>query len=547
MLISKFNKLIHNKIVWAVFAVLVSLSMVGLFAPSVGEEGVRTQNEVGTLFGNPVSREDLMKARLFVQAFQPDVGGSGRERAAMQQEAWQRLAILRYAQQLGLSIPNEELSETIRRDQSFAINGVFSRQRYHQLIRDQLRIPVNLFEEYLREELLLGKIRNLLQDSLWISPYELDVGVSRFTDRFTLKIIELSKKDIVAGVQASDEAMTELYQRNPSAFEIPEQRSVFYVMWPFSDYVERINVPETRIQDAYDRDPQRYSVTDSNTMAVSYIPLEEVADEIRAEIAGREAVSVVSEYAMQFLDDLSMLEYGDDVSIHTVAAKFGLTVHTSAYFRVSSPVPGLNVGVNFNQAAFRLSAGTPEMSYSQSVFSDDAVYVLAWNGSRPSFLPPFEDVVEEVRELADAFSRDEAFVSEVTSIRDFMINALAEGKPFEEIAGERDLTVIAVAPFSVYDATLEDVPHFSEIAPVVLSLSADEMTDPIAYDEGALLVYVEERTPGDRGEAVALKPEINRMLLTSRMRLHFAVWSEFLLAEAGFVQGGVGGELPDDD
>jgi len=145
MLISKFNKLIHNKIVWAAFAVLVSLSMVGLFAPSVGDRNDNRANSAGTLFDQPVPPEELQRARLFVQAFQTSRSGD-KDQQMVTEEAWSRLAIRRYAEKLGLRVSNEELGDAIARDPSFAVNGVFNRQRYQQLVEGQMRVPLRLFE-----------------------------------------------------------------------------------------------------------------------------------------------------------------------------------------------------------------------------------------------------------------------------------------------------------------------------------------------------------------------------------------------------------------
>jgi len=531
MLISKFNKLIHNKIVWAVFAVLVSLSMVGLFAPTGGPDGSESDGSVGTLFDKPVPRDELMRARLFVQAFQPSRGGE-KDQQAVTEEAWGRLAIRRYATQLGLRVSNEELSETIARDPSFAVNGVFNRQRYQQLVEGQMRVPIRLFEDYLREEILLRKIQDLLASSLWISPYELEQSVSRFTDVFTIELVQAAPSNLVADVSVSDEDCQLYYDQNPSQFEFPEQRSVLYVDWSVADIATTVNIPASQIQDAYDRDIEKYSSTDTNTMTVSYTPLEEVADQIRTEIASKEALTIAGEYAMQFLDDLSMLDYGDEVSIHSVAKKFGMNVSTSGLFSATGPVPGIQAGQAFNDAAFQLDPGVPENTYSRAVIGDAGVYVLAWHTNQAAFLQPFADVKEKAEALAGEEARTRAFETRIEEIQDSLKQAIAAKTPFKEAAEALKLTVTALEPFSIYDAGPDKFPHFYELAPAVLTLSSGELSAPVRTRDGVLIVYVAQRVPGDPAEATALKPDINRMLKSGRMRMHFAAWSEHLLAKA---------------
>jgi hypothetical protein len=531
MLISKFNKLIHNKIVWAAFAVLVSLSMVGLFAPSVGSSGPESTGSAGTLFDKPVSREDLMKARLFVQAFQPS-RSSEQEQQMVTERAWSRLAIRRYADALGLGVSIEELSDVIARDPSFAVNGTFSRQRYQQLVESQMRVPVRLFEEYLHEEILIRKVQDLLAGSLWIPPYELEQSVSRFTDLFTIDVVELVPSNLVKDVSVSDEDIRNVYDRDPVPFEVPEQRSVYYVEWSADELGKTVSISDAQVQDAYDRDIEKYSITDTNTMTVSYTPLAEVSDQIRSGIAKKEGITIAGESAMQFLDDLGMLGYGDDVSIHSVAKKSGLTVVTSDFFTATAPVPGVRAGLSFNKAAFLLDPQVPEKSYSGSVIGEDAVYVLAWNTNRPSFLPPFEEVAGKAKSIAIEKAREKEFDKKLADIREKLKLSIAAKEPFKAASEALNLTAATYGPFSVYNAGTNDFPHFSDLAPSVLALSSGDLSDPIQLEDRVLIAHVAERVPGDKAEAVALKPDINRMLQSGRMRMHFAAWSEYLLSKA---------------
>lgn len=537
MLITKFNKLIHNKIVWAAFAVLVSLSMVGLFAPSVGRDNSKSTDSAGKLFGKPVSREEFSRARLFVQSFQPGRGGE-EDQKGVTEKAWSHLAMRQYADQLGLRVSSSELSATIMRDPSFAVNGVFSRQRYQQLVEAQMRVPLRLFEEYLKEELLLHKVKDLLSDSLWISPYELEQSVARFTDLFTIDLVELVPSNLVANVSVSNEDARRVYDANPALFEAPEQRSVFYVKWPGADLAKTVNVSEEQIQDAYDRDIDKYSITDTNTSAVSYTPLADVADQIRAGIAQKEGMTIAGESAMQFLDDLGMLDYGDSVSIQSVAKKYSLNVVTSAFFTVDEPAPGIEAGLSFNQAAFKLEPTTPEKSYSRAVIGENAVYVLAWNTNRPSFLQPFSDVADQAKKIAMQQAQERLFENKLADIQEKLSATGSTTNSFKTAADKLNLKISTWGPFSVYTAKTNEFPHFSDLAPSVLALSTGEVSDPVRLADRVLIACVVARTPGDKTEAIALKPDINRMLVSGRMRMHLAAWSEYLLTKA---RGGVSG------
>jgi acetolactate synthase small subunit len=530
MLISKFNKLIHNKALWAVFAILISLAMIGFFAPSGGRSG--SENEApsaGTLFGENISREAFNRARHFNQTFQNQRASDEDEQKRINEETWQRLAILALADDLGITVSNQELNEAIQRDPTFAVNGTFNRQRYQQLIESRMRVRVGTFEEYLRQELILRKMSALVSQSLWVSPYELERSVARLTDRFSIEVVDIAYSNLVEDVTASDEEIQTFYDQHPDAFEIPEVRSVKYVEWPISNYVAAADVSDERVQDYYNAHLEDYAVTDTNDMT-TYKSLDEVAADIHQDMAWRAAIGLASEEAMQFTDDLSMMDYGEDVTIDSVAAKRGLTVKTSEFFSAQGEVPGLNVGRSFRDAAFRLQAAPPEDSYSHTIVGDDAIYVMSFNEIQDPRVPALEEVKDEAKSLADDLAKATAFEEKAAAIREQL--AAAGLSKLAETAGNLGLPVRTPEPFSVYEASPDDMEDFTAIAPAILGLDEGRISEPIATQTGMAIVAVKAREPGDLALAESLKPDIARTIQSTRMSAHFATWADSILAEA---------------
>ena len=539
MMISKFNKLIHNKIIWAAFAVIISLAMVGLFAPSSGG-GRRSSQEAqsaGTLFGEPVSRSAFNKARLFHQAFQPQRGADEATRERIREETWQRLAILGVARQRGIHVTNRELSETIQKDPSFAIEGVFNRQRYKQLIETQMRIRVSTFEEYLRQELLLRKLTGQVAQSLWVSPYELQRSVARLTDLFAIQLVDIPYSNLVSEVVATEEDVKSFYDTYPNAFEVPETRSVKYAEWAISNFVVKADVTEESIQDYYDAHLGDYAIEDTNTTTTAYTPLDEVSDDVRNTLAWKTAIGVASEAAMQFTDDLSLMEDDEEISIESAAAKHKVTVQTSAFFAKAGEVPGLNVGETFTAAAFRLKETPVDESYSHAIVADDAIYVLAANMTKPAYVPEFDAVKEQAKEHADELAKAEAFSEKSEALRNQLADAFSETGSVDDAAKTLELAVRTPAPFSIYEASYAGAPEgmeddFSALAPALLSLDVGLVSDPISTASGCIIIAVADRKAGDITIAESLKPDIARRIQSTRMQAHFETWAAGVLTEA---------------
>lgn len=529
MMISKFNKLIRNKAVWAVIAILISLAMVGLFTPS--GSGGRQPNEnagtPGTLFGEPISRNEFNRARLFAQSFQPQRNTDSEMQERIQESTWQRLALVKQARKLGLTVTDHELREAIRQDPSFAVNGTFNRRRYRELIETRMRVRIPTFEVYLREEILLRKMMDLAGQSLWVSAYELNRYVEQLTDRLTLQIASLPYSNTVADVEAEAEAVRAFYDDNADTFEVPEMRSAKYVNWPISNHMASVEVSEASIQNYYDTHLEEFAVTDTNANT-TYTPLEEASDSIRDALVWRRAMEHASEAAMQFTDDLSLMDYEADISIESVAAKHQITVHTTAFFAAEGDVPGLNVGETFRAAAYRLKPTPPEDSYSHTIIGDEAVYVLAAPTIQEPYIPSFEAVQQDAKAYANERAKANAFESKLNTIRE----TLVEADNFTAAAKEAGLTVKTLDPFSIYDAATEDMEDFSAVAPVIMSLENGAVSPPIRTSTGGKIAFMADRQAGDLALGESIKSDVAQSMQSARMRLHFETWARDILANA---------------
>ena len=533
MLISKFNKLIRNKFVWAIFAILVSLSMVGLFAPQPREARERRGDGLGTLFGEDVGRDAFVRTRLFVQSFQPVRGGEDVQRM-VDEETWARLATLRYAENLGLRVSTAELVDTIQGDPSFQENGSFSMPRYQFLIEQQLGIPVGWFEEYIRQEILLDRVRELLEVSLWIPASELEENTARFTDTYDVAFVLVTpdEADVVVD-DVGEEDARRVYAESAHTFEVPERRRVVYVKFPHAAHLDPEEISMRQIEARYESDPERFTYRDPEMDIILTQPLEEVADEIRQELAEQEAVAVASEHAMRLVDELSLADRDAAVGLGALADGMGQTVSTSAWFEVSGPVPeDVSAGAAFSQAAFRLSRTDFAQSFSFGIPGTNAVYVLQLHEVAEAYLPAFEDIQEDALALAREIAVEEAFRAHVDAVHARMSEALASGKGFADAAESEGLSLTEVKPFTLFDADPRDIPFFGDMAPDLLPLQTGELTPPVRTVEGTVIAYVRLREPGALEERLAIKPDVSRMMASGLEHVHFNSWTKAILEEA---------------
>ncbi|MBN1557720.1 MAG: SurA N-terminal domain-containing protein [Lentisphaerae bacterium] len=537
MLITKFNRMIHNRILWAVFAVLMSLVLVGFLG--AGRSGCDSAEPdrrglAGTVFDRDVSRREFFAARFFELGMQNDPRLSPEQQDALRQATWERIAALDLAERMGITISDAEVAEVIRRDPAFATEGMFDRNRYQAIVRSRLGIPLATYEAFLAQDLVLRKLRALLEAASWIAPAELNYRLRNFTDVFSLAYATFSNDTASVAIALDANDLAETFERHREAFTLPEQVSVRYVAFPITNFLPAAEVSETEIEDYYDAHLEDYASTDTNEAATLFQPLEDVRGEITATLRRRKALFAARDKATEFVMALAPDRYGNALSLTQAVARFDLTLRTSEYFSVDSPVPGLRVDQTFNRAAFALEAADPEAYFSDAVTGTDNVYVLAAHDRVPPRDPDLDEVVADVRELAEAEALDKARRARVETDRADILSAMQAGASFPEAAAAQGWTVVTARQFSVY-GTLEhetDMPYSDALIQTVTELQTGETSEPLPVENGWLLVHVIQREPGDIAERTLLKPELIAAIDRYRSALLFDDWRLYALEQA---------------
>ena len=166
MLISKFNKLIRNRILWSIFAFVVIVSFVGFFSNTGGCLGDTGRQQAGRLGSTSFTDRNFRDARFQTSlGLRLMVGRNLDSTSAIEREvdiqAWKRLSSLKIAEDLGLRTRDDEVVRAIQQDRQFAPEGAFDRARYKAFVSSVLHnmdADEALFEENVRQTLTLQKI-----------------------------------------------------------------------------------------------------------------------------------------------------------------------------------------------------------------------------------------------------------------------------------------------------------------------------------------------------------------------------------------------------
>ncbi len=533
MLITKFNKMIRNRILWWIIGGITIITFVGWFSPRGGCEQLPSANTPGSIDGVPVSDAELRQARfntylslcLMVGRIIPMTEAVDAE---LGEQAWKRIAALRAANAMGITASPEEVLSLIRRDPQFAVDGAFSKERYAAFTRSilgALNTTVTQFEQQLAENIVLQKLQNMTAAASWVSPLDMQRIVSRYADSFSVQYVTVASNRVGGAIAVSDADQRAFFDAHTNLFVIPEMVAVKYVRYGISNYLAAATTDDAAVEEYYDTHAEEFTVTDTNDVK-SVKPLEQVRGTISNTLIRAMATEQARNAAFDLVVSLAPGRDGTATSFDQIASSTGLTVRTTGLFDAESGPKELDASPAFVEAAFRLRP-TPDEYFSDAVLDRDYVYVLALLTNVESRLPEFAEAQPKVEPLAREKARRDQLEKLATDLRERLDTGLKSGKTFKALAAAEGLNVSTTGVFSVYSAP-ESLAAGGILEDVTLR-SAGELTGVQQSTNGLVIAYVAERIPATMDESAAVKTQVGMSVSRRRARTLFSEWEDALI------------------
>ncbi len=539
MLITRFHKLIQSKVVWYIILGVIIVSFVGFFMPTNRAAARQTRDQkAGELFGKKVSQDEYRRA--YHNAYVWYILSSGKMipmtdqlSAALRNEAWRRVAILRKAQADKIVVADKEVVAQVQTLPIFrAENGAFDARIYKAVIQ-QLGLTPPQAEELFREQIVIHKLMYRPVQAALISPSELERAYHLYTDRFVLDYIVIPRSQVGKKVSATREEAQALFAANPEAFRMPAKVRVSCVELSVSNFLAKTEIPEGAALKVYNSNIENYRVENTNADAVvEYKPFEQVEAEINGQIRYALARKLAAEKATEFVVDVAPKSEGAQPDFAGAAKTAGLKIKTLPAFGLKDDLKGIDETAPFRQAAFGLE-NDAQTSFSDAVVGKDTVYVLSLGQKYPSFVPTFEAVESEVMEMAQAQAVNKALAERALEVEKAVATALAAGSGFKEAVKPFGLNVKTTPEFDL-STELKD-PYAETLAGICANVQQGRLCEPVPVKEGVLIAGVTSRKSVDAATGLpAIRQELVDALSRSRSQRLAAAWQESLLSEGKF-------------
>jgi peptidyl-prolyl cis-trans isomerase D len=264
------KKIILGGMLLVICAAMVITLVPGGIGDSIGLGGPG-QGVVAKVAGEPVTTLEVQReARQMLRQQFPRGGAQTEmllpyfaERAA--QTLISRKALVAEAGRLGLRVTDDEARDELQQGMyaaTFFPGGKFVGQQQYENILQNADLSVSTFEQSLRDQILLDKLRNLVTGSALVTDSDVRKEFAKQNTKVKLEYAVLRKDDLLKQINPNEAELKAFYERNKASYNnsIPEKRKVRYVVLDNGKIEAGVSVSREDLQAYYDQHRDDYRV-----------------------------------------------------------------------------------------------------------------------------------------------------------------------------------------------------------------------------------------------------------------------------------------------
>ena len=515
---------------WILAGVLLLLlpGFVLMFSPSAAIKQQRA--ELPTIGGKPVNLADFQGAKnavltevIFRSGRQPPRSLEFEDQLNI--EAVQRLILLRKAKEFGISPSDDEVVREVRSLPTFLTEQrQFDNDRYLRYINllNNLGISEAQFTETIREQITLSRLRSLIAAAAKVAPAELRLSYTPLHEETTIDYVEFNAADHKGQFTINDDEARAFYDLNKEKLRQPAQVKVRHVYFTISDAKKSVTLSDDEINEYYELNKNKHLDDQKKPK-----PLADVKDEVKKDLLDLRAERLAGDRATGFSVKLVHEPGSARPDFAKIAAEFSLTPHETDFFSLRGTVDSVKAGPQFTQAAFSLS---PEVPFSDPVRGEDGYYVMEYLASKPSEVPPFDEVRAQVVDLLKRQRAFEATVKLGHELATKVKESVTAGKGFSAACTALGLKVKTSEPFTVADET-PALPFANQIKDQMLGMPTNAVSDFVQTTNGGLFFHLKQRTPPKPEDFEKNKPQLAAQLLERNRQALFEDWANALMRD----------------
>jgi peptidyl-prolyl cis-trans isomerase D len=173
--------------------------------------------------------------------------------------------LLVQARNMGFKATNDDVREYMRHGQLGQIlfpNGTFiGEQEYENFVAGN-NLTVPQFEQLVKEDILLNKLRDLVASSATVTNAEVRKQFDKQNTKVKFNYAVIKKDDILKSIHPADAELKAFYDRNKNTYvnSIPERRQLKYIVIDNARLLSQTQVTQQELQSYYQDHREQYRV-----------------------------------------------------------------------------------------------------------------------------------------------------------------------------------------------------------------------------------------------------------------------------------------------
>ena len=406
-----------------------------------------------------------------MQAYRAQLGGNVNDALLRQLRIEERVltdmideqVAIQEAERRGIRVSDEEVAQAILAIPAFNEGGQFiGEARYRQLLTSNTPpLTVDQFEEGMRRNLLIIKLRNALTDWMALSEREVETEYRKRNEKVKLQVVALTADQFRDKVTATDAEVAAHFDAHKAEYRVGEQRKVKYLLIDAQQARLKVAVTPQEIERYYNRNMDRYRTPEQvrashilfKTAGKDEAAVRKTAEEVLQQVkAGGDFAALARKYS----EDEGSKEAGGDLDF-------------SARERF---VP------EFAAAAFNLKPGET----SDVVKSEFGFHIIRVTDKRAEVTRSLDEVRQEIQEQLLTEKSNAQVMQLATSLSDMTSVADMEG------AAPRAGTTVQESDFFTREGPIGALGVSPEIADRAFALEEGAVTGPITTPRGPVFI-----------------------------------------------------------
>lgn len=404
---------------------------------------------------------------------------------------------------MGIRVSDERLKKTIREMPEFHTEGRFDNNRYLAVINQAGFFQAADFRDYLRVEMTRRQLSQSLVTTEFNLPYQETMQAELQGQQRDIRFATIVAEQFKAGIEVSEEEISQYYQANQMQFQNEERVKVDYLALNVNDIAKGIEVTESDVEAYYNQNIDSFRQEERRRVSHILIELgdDESASKAKAEaaLARLEAGEDFAALAEELSDDTFSGENGGDLEF-LERGVMDESFEDSAFALASVGDTTSVVETSFGLHIIKLTALEPEITQPLADVKEELFTRVSTERAQDKFFELQQEMARLSFEFPDSLE-DAAGAIDAKVITSDWIGRFGNAAPFNE----QKLTEAVFSDLVLFENLNSDIIEVTDELAIVLRLNEHQKATvkPLAEVEAAIRETLTANKTTEKAQSVA--------------------------------------------